>query len=868
MPLFADFPFAETDPTHRRRVQVPAFTGHARCWRPCLRAAPVSLLCCLIAAPAFAAETNVSATLSWFFGGFGGLAAIISFFVLFSQNRKMKRIRARHADDLKATSTIFEALEAGNAGTFAWTATGSTGSSKSLCHILGIGDDKQLSWEDILEVFDEAGRVELHGNVERLKIGGDAFSTIVRTENQQKYFQVKGTRGDGDSTGATLLWIQDITDRASALISLEREKRRLRGLLDAVPVPIWSRNDQLRIFDCNLAYVEAVEAEAREAVLADGKEFAEGDVAERARALAEKALEEGKRAEDSDHIIVNGERRRFELVETPLQRGAYTAGYALDRTEVEKLGNAIKELDGAQEEVLDRLALAIMIFDADRHLRFANSACARLWELDENWMEDRPEIGQVLDRLRERRLLPETGDFSGYKDEWRNYFTSLIEPKEELIHLPNGKAIWTVISPHPTGGMVVTYEDVTEELKLERSYNTLVDTQQATLDNLSEGIAVFGEDGKLKLSNPVFLSLWGLTDEELAATPHLAHLIDLCKDKFSYGDDWDRFKKTYLARIFARKQRSGRMNTRQGEVYAYSIVPVPDGGVLLSFRDITDSTRVENALRDRNDALEAADRLKSEFVANVSYELRSPLTAIIGFAEILNNQYFGEINEKQREYVDGVLDASGRLLALINNILDLAVIEAGRMMLEIHKVDVAEMLQSIADNTGDWVQERNLKLRVDCDPDVGEIDADPRRLKQAVYNLLVNAITFTPVGGRIAIAARRRGDEIALAVVDNGVGISTDDRDRVFQTFVRGVAPDSKQQGAGIGLSLVKKFIELHGGQVHIDSTPGRGTCVTCLLPAKQTETPNKKRADRKPDTVISPHLGADTGKIAESISP
>jgi len=807
----------------------------------------------LQAEPAAAASSSPMVMFGWFAAGFGILSAVIAFFFLINQNRKMKIMKADHQAALEASGSVFDALDAGRAGAFAWSATGETDNSKSLCRVLGIGALGRLDWDDVLSVFDEAGRTELHASVERLKMAGERFSTIIRNVAGTHYFQVIGIAGEDANAGASLLWIQDITDRATALISLEREKRRLRGLLDALPVPVWSRNDQLRIFDCNLAYVEAVEAEAREAVLAEGREFAEGDVAERARTLAQKALKSGGPETDSDHIIVNGERRRYDLVEMPLRGGAYTAGYAMDRTEIEKLGIAVNQLNKAQEEVLDRLALAIMIFDADQRLRFANSACARLWELDENWLEERPEIGQVLDRLRERRLLPETGDFTSYKDEWRGYFTSLIQPKEELIHLPNGKAVWTVISPHPTGGMVVTYEDVTEELKLERSYNTLVDTQRATLNNLSEGIAVFGEDGNIKLSNPVFRRMWSLTEAQLEATPHIAQLIDHSRDMFVYGDDWERFKKTYLARIFARKQRSGRMATQNGTTFAYSIVPVPDGGVLLSFRDITDSTRVENALRDRNDALEAADRLKSEFVANVSYELRSPLTAIIGFAEILNNEYFGKVNEKQREYVDGVLDASSRLMTLINNILDLAVIEAGRMVLEIRKVDIAEMLNSIADNTRDWVQERNLTLHVDCDPAVGTIDADPRRLKQAIYNLLVNAITFTPKGGKIAIAARRRGDEIALAVLDNGVGISTDDRDRVFQSFVRGVAPDSQQQGAGIGLALVKKFVELHGGNVQIESSPDRGTCVTCMLPAKQ----------RQPNSEDTGESAAETAALA-----
>jgi signal transduction histidine kinase len=263
-------------------------------------------------------------------------------------------------------------------------------------------------------------------------------------------------------------------------------------------------------------------------------------------------------------------------------------------------------------------------------------------------------------------------------------------------------------------------------------------------------------------------------------------------------------------------------------------VPLPDGNVLLSYLDVTDSTRVQRALRERNEALETAGRLKSEFIANVSYELRTPLNAIIGFAEILTNQYFGELNPRQLDYSRGILDSSHRLLSLINDILDLATIEAGYMVLETERIDIHTLMASVLALTRERARKQNINLEFDCPPDLGTLAADERRLKQALFNLISNAIKFTPAGGTIRLGAHRENGDIRLVVADNGVGIPSEDQARVFEKFERG-NPQARQSGAGLGLSLVKSFIELHGGRVEIVSEANKGTTITLYLPVDPT---------------------------------
>jgi signal transduction histidine kinase len=235
-------------------------------------------------------------------------------------------------------------------------------------------------------------------------------------------------------------------------------------------------------------------------------------------------------------------------------------------------------------------------------------------------------------------------------------------------------------------------------------------------------------------------------------------------------------------------------------------------------------------LRERNAALEAADRLKAEFIANVSYQLRTPLNAIMGFAEILTNQYFGTLNDRQIEYSRAVLDSGQRLLLLINDILDLATVEAGFMVLERAPLDLDGVLNGVAALTRDWARKEGLRLEIDTPGDLGTIEGDEKRLKQALFNLISNAIKFTPPGGEIVLAGRREPGAAVLSVSDTGIGIPPEDQDRVFGRFER-ANPQARQTGAGLGLSLVRSFIELHGGHVEIDSAVDRGTVIRCVLP-------------------------------------
>jgi len=643
--------------------------------------------------------------------------------------------------------------------------------------------------------------------------------------------EARTVAGERDNLEKECRSLVEANARLAAELTAERTTReQLAEALDALPLPVWRRGPDLRLIDCNRAYAQAVEA-PKSVVLAESRALGGPSLAEAGRTLAALARTARTPQSEAHHVVIAGTRRLIEFSEAALPDNG-TIGIALDMTEREETQAELQRVVAAHGEVLENLTTAIAICGADTRVAFFNTAFAKLWKLEESWLRTAPDYGTLLETLRERRRLPEYADFRAFKQQRLKLFTTLLEPLEELTYIPDGTTLRTRIVPHPMGGLLFTYEDVTDNLVLERSYNTLIAVQRETLDNLYEGVAVIGGDGRLKLTNPAYARIWRLTPDALSAEPHIADIVERTKEFFEHGGDWSGYKERIIARLTDRTPRSGRLARTDGSILDFACVPLPDGAILLSYVDVTDSMRVERALRERAEALETADRLKSEFISNVSYELRTPLNTIIGFAEILANQYFGTLNDRQMEYCRGIIGSSERLLTIINDILDLASIEAGRMTLDREPVAPKTLLDTVAGIMQEWARSQNLRLNVDCPANLGAIQVDERRLKQAMCNLVSNAIKFTPPGGSITLAGRIENGNAVFTVSDTGIGIAAEDQARVFKEFERGRA-QARRAGAGLGLSLVKRIVELHGGHIAMESSPNRGTTVICVLPAQ-----------------------------------
>jgi signal transduction histidine kinase len=693
--------------------------------------------------------------------------------------------------------------------------------------LLGLPDDTPLTEALLLASLDAASRSQTETALEQLRSTGAAFDLDARLADGSRLLGLHARRGAPG--GGVTLWLEDRSSAARREAALQAEAEHLRGVLDGLPIALWVRDGEGRLIDCNRFYAAAVDSDV-ETVRRDGTELLGRAKVGQAQALAQEARDSGAACRETHHVVMGGARHLLEIVELPFGPQA-SLGLAVDHSQLEEVQAELGRHIRVQSEMLENLSTAIAIYGRDLHLMFFNTAYAQLWELDEDFLQDHPHLGDVLEALRERRRFPEYPNFPAYKREVLQKYATLIAQEEELVHLPDGSTLRMVVTPHPFGGILLSYEDVTDRLALERSYNTLTEVQRETIDNLYEGIAVFGADGRMKLFNPGLCSIWQLDPDFLRGEPHVRDVLPKVRHLYNVSDkDWPEVAEKMIARTTVPDAHSGSYERTDGSAIDWAQVPLPDGGVLFSYVDVTDTLRVERALIERNEALETADRLKSEFIANISYELRTPLNAIIGFAEVLEHQFFGALNERQVEYSHAIVQSSQQLIALINDILDLASIEAGYLQLDLQPTSVNPLLESIYTLGRERAHSRSIDLRLDCDENAGELMADGRRLRQALFNLLSNALKFTKEGGVVTISAKRESTEMLLEVADTGIGIPEADRERVFGRFERG-SREQRHSGAGLGLSLVKSLIELHGGRVELDSQVGGGTRVICHVP-------------------------------------
>ncbi len=487
--------------------------------------------------------------------------------------------------------------------------------------------------------------------------------------------------------------------------------------------------------------------------------------------------------------------------------------------------------------LIKALPIAVAVVDRDVRIGPGNAAFQKLWQLEPGYLNGQPTLSSFLDRLHDKRQLPEQNNYPKFRAGIIAKAQSKNKSSEDW-HLPDGTALKVKFVALDTDRHLLINEDLTPQLATERAFNEFVHTHQATLDHLQEGLAVFGSNGLLKIHNPAFAAIWQLPEDALAHDFHMTDFLDATRQLLPVLENWPERRTKLSGRLLGRKSGIDQIVCNDGMTLEAAHIPLPDGAVLLRYGDITDSVKLAENLRlraeemaERADMMAAADRLKSEFLANLGHEIRNPLNTIGGFAQMLAGDYFGDLNKRQQDYADGIVEASEAVSGLVVDILDLASIEAGLLELQIARVDLHHCLTDMLGLIGERARHKKLKLNFDCPIDIGWINVDEKRFKQCLLHLLGNAISFSSSGGTITITAARVDEGVRIDIRDTGIGIPKIDIERVFNGFERGAEADSHKPGAGLGLTLVRAFIELHNGQVAISSKPNQGTTVSLLLP-------------------------------------
>lgn len=647
--------------------------------------------------------------------------------------------------------------------------------------------------------------------VEALRVNGQAFETTLRAGDGRVVRAIGGLVGNG-----TALRLRPAAARLPAVTTLPaQDHQEVRQLIGALSVPAFLRDAKGRLVAVNVAWHELAKRL--------GKRSSDAQPAE--------LMDIAQRHDGAQYELSFGDVGRFEPVEVPLETGM--AGYLKPLSEGAERGMGLAHLSA----IIDALATPIAIFNGNRGLVQFNRAYAQLFGLDPNWLKPGLDERAILDKLRTEGKLPNEPDYQAWRA--RHLSSYQLKMPSELApwHLPDGRTVQIIAAPAGAkGGVIYVFEDITDQLALKSQHRALLDVQRSTLNALSEAVAVFGTNGRLTLSNPRLSLIWKLPANLLAANPHIDQVAEavgaaMPEDGLSI---WRGLKRSIIDLNPNRGDTQGRITRADGKLVDYAIVRLPDGQTMMTFLDVTESANYQRVLKEKNEALLTADRLKDAFVQNVSYELRSPLTNIIGFADLLASGTAGALNDKQRSYTDYIRASSVTLGVLIDNILDLATVDAGIAELRPEPQDVAALVEkACAGVTATFPEidgERAIKLEVDIARDLPPFVADGTRVVQVLYNLLSNAARYSEPGGIVRLAVAGRPGRITFTVEDNSAEMSEDIEASLQERT--DLAATGRQRGVGLGLAIVRAFVSLHGGTIKIEKRDPRGTSVVVSLPS------------------------------------
>lgn len=679
---------------------------------------------------------------------------------------------------------------------------------------------------DFASWLGEADADRIARAIENLRVGGRGFELTLKASDGRTVRASGSLLGNGAALRLRPAAVAPQGELVAVAPAPSTDHATARTVLASLGKPAFLRDGAGRLVFANTAYHDLARALGRKTSESQPAELVDFGLLQRNRAVL------GDARKPQSTMVTLGEVGDFEVVDFPVNGGS--AGYLHARQDNTPRDAGLSHL-GA---IIDALATPIAIFNPNRELVQFNRAYCAMWDIDPNWLKLGMDERAILDKLRTDGKLPNEPDYQGWRTRHLSSYQLRVPKELEPWHLPDGRTVQVIAAPAgPKGGVIYVFEDITDQLNLKSQHKVVLDVQRSTLNALSEAVAVFGTNGRLTLSNPKLSTVWKLPANLLTETPHIDQIADAAARALPEDGAtiWRDLKRSIIDLNPTRSDRQGRITRADGKLIDYAIVRLPDSQTMMTFLDVTESANYQRVLKERNDALITADRLKDAFVQNVSYELRSPLTNIIGFADLLASGAAGELNDKQHSYTDFIRASSATLGVLIDNILDLATVDAGIAELQPEPQDIATLVDKaragLAATFPDIDGEPTLNLKVVIEPDLPPFIADGTRIVNVLYNLLSNAARFSEPGGEVRLTVSGRTGRIQFVVEDEGAPMSEEMRVALLDRN-EALAGTVRQRGAGLGLSIVRAFVNMHGGTIAVERREPRGTRVVVSLPS------------------------------------
>ena len=505
-----------------------------------------------------------------------------------------KKIHQRSIFQILRGKTILDSMEG------AWCAWGNLWDQKiSFFHsnyffkIFNFPPESLFELGPIFDVMQEDSQKKLQTKISLLHTDKIPFETEITLSDFKKVF-VRGGYHKNDDLELYVLWFREsdilVEEEYRQLIN---DSFRLKNLLDIIPIPVWIRDDELNLKYVNKAYAKMLNS-TPEGVVHKQLEVPSWKMKDDPHEFSISVSKGEQKKTKRMPTILDGKRKTFEVTETPKKQYGVHGGYALDFTSEESVKSDFEHYKKMEKEIFNSfLSTGVAIFDAETKLATYNHAYVKMCKGNENWFETRPPLGEILDDLRSRRMLPEMEDFKEYKNQRIEMFQTLTESLETILHQPDGKIVRMVQNPHPLGGIIMTFEDVTEYLKLESDLRLMLAVYKASVDHLQEGVLLFGADNRLLLSNPALGKLWGLDGQQIAVGKNISQVIEDIQPLLSYSGDWEDYKTYVLSNITDRIAKTRVIPLKSQKIYQLVYVPLPDGSNLLIFLDMAEKKQAE-----------------------------------------------------------------------------------------------------------------------------------------------------------------------------------------------------------------------------------------------------------------------------------
>lgn len=718
----------------------------------------------------------------------------------------------------------------------AWNVNGEfVGASSGFRNIFAIQSNGDLKIPEIIHSLQPDEAKFFAENVEKLYKNGSPFEMTVYPKNNTYKIKVIGSKIIISNVVTISLWCQDVTVLASNLLKAtenwkvyKTKAEELQIILDTIPIPIWDRDKNFKIHFCNESYMRYVDS-FKDKIFKDNIPLIKGNLFGQGTSLAENAQKTKRKQKIQHYTVVSGIRKKIEMYEHPMESDdSYIIGYAFDISDKEELENKLDNIIAGNNEILESLSTAVAIFGDNMRLKFFNSSYRKMTGLDESWLYSSPLYSEVLEQLRDLRQIPELTSFLEYKKAQLEIFTTLIEPKQELMFLPNGKTIRCYISTYYLGGLLFLYEDVTNALDLEREHNTLLAVQKETIDHLYEGIVVFGSNHKLQLANSSLLKIWPtINNVNLLDGMHISEFVDKIIGVLEFKELPDVLKGDLIDQMTDRNPKSVKLFTRAGKIILFSYIPLPDGSHLQSFMDVTDSYQVEQALLERNQALEISNNLRIEFISNIYSEMLKPINIMNGFLDLLSEPFYGKLTEKQQEHCGCIRTIVNNMNTSLKNIVDMASVDNETLQLDISSFDIQESILNMINLASQRAGLKQVTINTHLNTKIKDFQGDQKRILQALYNIMMNFINLSEANGQIYICTEiiKEQSQKSLKISISNYNIFSDKKTEVSKN-----TSCINSNLLAFGLPFARSVIEMHNGKFNIKS--GNEHLLTvCILP-------------------------------------